>query len=181
MILWLLPDILNHMLQMVYAQLFQSCPTLCDPMDYSPPGSSVHGIFQARILKSVTISFSRGSSQPLDQTGVSWVPHMGRWNFYHSVVSDSLWPHGLQPARLLCPWDSSGKNTGVGCHVLLQWVFSDPGIEPGSPALQAGSLSSKPPGKYLLGNGIVKFRSRTICLKHSVFSPFATSRSRVRD
>ena len=36
-----------------------------------------------------------------------------------SVASDSLQPHGLQPARLLCPWDSPGKNTGVGCHYLL--------------------------------------------------------------
>ena len=40
----------------------QSCPTLCNPMDNSPPGSSVHGIFQARILKWVAISSSRGSS-----------------------------------------------------------------------------------------------------------------------
>ena len=39
-----------------------SCPTLCDPMDYSPPGSSVHGILQARILESVAIFYSRGSS-----------------------------------------------------------------------------------------------------------------------
>ena len=36
-----------------------------------------------------------------------------------SVVSDSVRPHGLQPTRLLCPWDSPGKNTGVGCHFLL--------------------------------------------------------------
>ena len=42
----------------------QSCPTLCNPMDYSPPGSLVHGISQARILKWVAISLSRGSSQP---------------------------------------------------------------------------------------------------------------------
>ena len=35
-------------------------------------------------------------------------------------MSDSVWPHGLQPTRLLCPWDSPGKNTGVGCHFLLQ-------------------------------------------------------------
>ena len=40
-----------------------------------------------------------------------------------SVVSDSLQPQGLQPARLLCPWDSPGKNTGVGCHFLLQGIF----------------------------------------------------------
>ena len=38
----------------------------------------------------------------------------------HSVVSSSLRPHGLQPTRLLHPWDSPGKNTGVGCHFLLQ-------------------------------------------------------------
>ena len=36
-------------------------------------------------------------------------------------MSDSVRPHGLQPARLLCPWDSPGKNTGVGCHFLLQY------------------------------------------------------------
>ena len=41
----------------------------------------------------------------------------------HSVVSNSLRPHGLQPARLLCPWDFPGKKTGVGCHFLLQGIF----------------------------------------------------------
>ena len=41
-----------------------------------------------------------------------------KWS--RSVVSDSLQPHGLQPTRLLRPWDSPGKNTGVGCHCLLQ-------------------------------------------------------------
>ena len=49
----------------------QSCLTLCDPMDCSPPGSSVHGISQARILEWVTFPFSRGSSQPRDWTWVS--------------------------------------------------------------------------------------------------------------
>ena len=48
----------------------QSCPTLCDPMDCSPPGSTVHGIFQARVLESVAVSFSRGSSRPRAQTQV---------------------------------------------------------------------------------------------------------------
>ena len=52
---------------------FESCPTLCDPMDCSPPGSSIHGILQARILEWVAISFSRGSSQPRDQTQVSCI------------------------------------------------------------------------------------------------------------
>ena len=44
-------------------------------------------------------------------------------NVSHSVMSDALWPHGLQPTRLLCPWDSLGKNIGVGCHSLLQGIF----------------------------------------------------------
>ena len=51
--------------------LAQSCLTLCDTIDYNPPGSSVHGILQARILEWVTISFSRGSSPPRDQTWIS--------------------------------------------------------------------------------------------------------------
>ena len=52
----------------------QSCPTLCDPMDCSSPGSSVHGILQARILEWVAVPSSRGSSQPRDGTQVSMPP-----------------------------------------------------------------------------------------------------------
>ena len=55
------------------SEVAELCPTLCDPMDCSPPGSSVHGILQARILEWVAISFSRGSSQPRDQTQVSCI------------------------------------------------------------------------------------------------------------
>ena len=51
----------------------QLCPTLCNPTDCSLPGSSDHGILQARILKWVAVPFSRGSSQPRDQTQVSHV------------------------------------------------------------------------------------------------------------
>ena len=51
----------------------KSCLTLCDRMDCSPPGSSVHGILQARTLQWVAISFSRGSSQPRNQTHVSCI------------------------------------------------------------------------------------------------------------
>ena len=54
-------------------EVTQSCPTLCNPMDCSPPGSSVHGIFQARVLEWGAIAFSRGSSQPRDQTQVSCI------------------------------------------------------------------------------------------------------------
>ena len=57
------------------------CPTLCDPVDCSPPGSSVHGILQARILEWVAISFSRGSSQPRDRIQVSHIAgrHFNLW------------------------------------------------------------------------------------------------------
>ena len=53
--------------------VIQSYLTLCDPMDCSPPGSSVHRILQARILEWVAIPFSRGSSQPRDRTQVSCI------------------------------------------------------------------------------------------------------------
>ena len=55
-------------------EVAQSCPTLWDPMDCSLPGSSLHGILQARVLEWVAISFSRGSSQPRDRTQVSRIP-----------------------------------------------------------------------------------------------------------
>ena len=56
----------------------QSCPTLCNPMDCSLPGFSVHGIFQAGILEWVAVSFSRGSSWPRDWTYISCVSCIGR-------------------------------------------------------------------------------------------------------
>ena len=58
----------------------QSCLTLCNPMDCSLPGSSVHGITPARIWKWVAISFPRGSSQPRDQTNI---PCIGKWILHH--------------------------------------------------------------------------------------------------
>ena len=63
------------------------------------------------------------------------------------VLSDSLWPYGPSPARLLCPWDSLGENTGVGCHVPPAGDLPDPGIEPGSPTLPTVSLPFEPLGK----------------------------------
>ena len=75
------------------SEVTQSCPTLCDPMDCSLPGSSIHGILQARVLEWVTISFSRGSSRPRDWTGLLhcrqtlyYLSHQGsnqRSNFQH--------------------------------------------------------------------------------------------------
>ena len=65
------------------AKLLQLCLTLCNSMDCSPPGSSVHGILQARILEWVAVVFSRGPSPPRDQTHVSCVSCIGRQVLYH--------------------------------------------------------------------------------------------------
>ena len=63
-----------------------SCPTLCDPLDCSPPGSSVYRISQARILEWVVTSFFRGCSQSRDQILVSCI---GRWILYHSATREA--------------------------------------------------------------------------------------------
>ena len=68
----------------------QSCLTLCDPIDGSPPGSSVHGILQVRILEWVTISSSRGCSQSRDRTPVSYVSYSGRQILYHCTTWEAL-------------------------------------------------------------------------------------------
>ena len=86
------------------SEVTQSCPTLRDPMDCSPPGSSIHGIFQARVLEWGAIAFSEKESES------------------RSVVSDSLRLHGLYS-----PWNSPGQNTGVGSLSLLQGIFSTQG------------------------------------------------------
>ena len=78
-----------------------------------------------------------------------------------SVAFDSLRLFRLQPTRLLCPWDSPGKNTRVGCHFLLQGTFLDPGLNPHLPVssvLQADLLSTVPLGKPIF-LGIIQFSS----------------------
>jgi len=78
----------------------QSYPTLCDPMDRSPPGSSVHGILQARILEWTAIPFSRGSSWPRNQTQVSctagrfftvWATNVMQSKSDENIVHEDLW------------------------------------------------------------------------------------------
>ena len=64
----------------------QSCPTLCDPMDCSLPGSYVHRIFQARMLERVDISYSRVSSQPRDWSHIPCVSYTGRHSLYLCVT-----------------------------------------------------------------------------------------------
>ena len=84
----------------------QLYPTLCDPREGSPLGSSVPGIFQARTLEWVSISFSNAWKWKVK------VKSLGRARL--------LATPRLQPLRLLHPWDFLGKSTGVGCHCLLQ-------------------------------------------------------------
>ena len=73
-----------------------SCLTLCNPMDYSPPGSSVHGVLQARILEWVVIS-SRGSSQSKDRTRISCLSSIGRQMLFHWAT----WKTGHRGAGLI--------------------------------------------------------------------------------
>ena len=75
------------------SEVAQSCPILCDPMDWSPLGSSIHQIFQTRILEWVAISFSRGSSWPRDQTWVSCIA--GR--FFTIWATREAWPRPYKP------------------------------------------------------------------------------------
>ena len=152
--------ILKNILPLSESGVAQSCLSLCNPMACSLPGFSVHGIFQARILEWVTISFSRRSSQPRDWTRVScivgrrftvwatrevrrcWILHISRNNTFHCVKSASVShlvvsiahqaPLSMGLSRQEC-W--SGK------------PLPSPGDlpDPRSPALQADSLPSEPP------------------------------------
>ena len=68
-------------LECMHAKSLQPCSAFCDPMDCSPPGSSIHGISQARILEWVAVSFSRGSSHPRDRTSISYISCISRCGF----------------------------------------------------------------------------------------------------
>ena len=81
------------------SEVIQSCPTLSDPMDCSLPGSSVHGIFQARVLEWGAIAFST----PFPRMLLFTQGMIQRLLFSHQVVFDFTQPHGLEHARLPCP------------------------------------------------------------------------------
>ena len=135
-----------------------SCLTLCDCMDCSQAPLSVECSKQAYWSG---LPFLPSGDLPDSGTESKSVSC--------SAVSYSLGLHGLQPARLLCPWDSPGNNTGVGCHSLLQGIFStqgsnlgllhcrqilyclshqrSPGVKNVSQAWQVDSLPLVPPEK----------------------------------
>ena len=175
------------------AKSLQSCPTLCDPTDCSLQ-SSVRGISQTSILEWVAISCFRGSSRPgikpespelqADSLPLSHLgsPRQGLCCCWvASVMSPHVWPHRQQPARLPRPWDSPGKNTGVGCHFLLQCmkVKTESEVTQSCPTL-SDPLDCSPPGRragkqirtYCLA-GIRYFLNLTSC--HSVsLDPYLT-------
>ena len=142
------------------AKLLQSsCLTLCDPLNCSPLGSSVHGILQARTLEWVAVSFSRGSSQSRDQTciyykislvaqtvkrlltmqetrvqSLGWEDPLEKEMATHS----SILPHGRRSLVAYSPWGHKGSNTTerLYFHFHFHW--------------QAGPLPLAPPGKLPL-------------------------------
>ena len=102
--------IYNHDSAGMHAKSLQSRLTLCDPMDHSLPGSSVHGIFRERILEGVAIFFSRGSSPSQDRTRISSSPALASRFFTTSATWEahgSDWP------------DSKSLSLTQGCHLMF--------------------------------------------------------------
>ena len=98
-----------------------------------------------------------------------------------SVVSNSLWPHGLQPARLLCPWGFSRQEYWGGMSCPPPGDFPKPGTEPRSPALQADSLPSVLPAKPMntvVGQSEISQRCPTLC-SHTDYTVHGILQSRV--
>ena len=94
--------------------VIQSCPTLCNSMDCNPPGSTVHGILQARILEWVAIPFSRDRTQVSCIAGRFFTVWATSEAHQFSSVAQScptLRPHGLQEARPPCPSPTPGVHS----------------------------------------------------------------------
>ena len=122
----------------MYAKSLQSCLTLCHPMDYSLPGSSVHEILPARILEWVAIPSSRGSSWPRDQTCISYVSCTGRQVLYHSVQFSSVAQSCLTPCN---PMNHSMPGLPIH-HQLLEFTQSH--VHPVSNPIQPSHPLSSP-------------------------------------
>ena len=121
-----------------------------------------------------------------------WVSSTLPWYSYHvcvcglgpSVVSDSLWPRGLWPSWLLCPWDSPGGNSGVGCHALLQGVFPAQELNQGLPHYRQILHCLSHPGSsrilewvaypFSRGSSQPRNQSRVSCIAGGFFTSWAT-------
>ena len=116
------------------------CPALCSL------GTWGEDTWGSRLLGPTPISALPGRG-PQCRRMVSAPCQTTRLLFSRSVVSDSLWPHGVQTARLLCPWDSPGQNIWSGLPFPSPSDLHDPGIEPASPALTGGFFPTESTGK----------------------------------
>ena len=133
----------------ITSSITQSCPTLCDLMEYSPPGSSVCGVFQARILEWVAISFSRGSSQPWDRTQVSCIA--GR--------CFNLWATREGSFQMSQLFTSGGQSVGVSASASVLSM----NIQDWFPLGWTGWIS-------LQSKGLSRAFSNTTVQKHQLFS-----------
>ena len=145
------------------AKLLQSCLSLCNTMDCSPPGSSVHGILQARVLEWVAMPSSRGSSDPgmepsalkspplvggLFITSATWLFRKWKWSLLSRVwLSATPWTVAYQVSQSV---EFSRQEYWSGLPFPSPGDLPNPGIEPGSPVLQADALPSEPPGKQIM-------------------------------
>ena len=128
------------MMMMMMIKVTQLCPTLCNPIDGSPPGPTVPGILQTRTLEWIAISFSNAWKWKVNVKSLSRVqllatpwtaayqapPSMGFSRRVLEWVAIALRLHGLY-----IPWNSPGQNTGVGDLSLLQGIFPTQGSNPG--------------------------------------------------
>ena len=111
----MIPLLISAVTWKLKSSLSQPCPTLCDPMDCSPPGSSVHGLSQARTLEQVAVSFSSGSSRARDRT---CIPCTDRQILYHRATREApcrLQKHRETFKRVIkqsCPWQA-GLTFGI--------------------------------------------------------------------
>ena len=132
------------------SEVAQLCPTLCDPMDCSPPGSSVHGIFWARILEWVAISFSRESSCPRDRTQVSHIAgrRFNLWATREALskkkgltnIPDKLLPKYIWSSGDDGLWGPEMHQAGPSLGKDLLPTSRDKGIFQGMPQLQRAVL-----------------------------------------
>ena len=111
----------------------KSCPSVCDPMDYSLPGSSVHGFPRQEYYRGLPLPSPGDVPNPgIKPAFPAWqadslpLSHEERKSESCSIVSNSLQPHGLYS-----PWNSPGQNSGVGGRSLLQRIFPTHELNPG--------------------------------------------------
>ena len=141
------------------------------PLPFEPPLTSTNPTPVSH-LRARSWASCPGQQVPTSYLFNIWVSES------HSVMSDSLWPHGLYS-----PWNSPGQNTGVGSLSLPQGNLPNPGIEPRFPALQADSLPAELPGKpYFTHDSVYICQSQSLsppCPSFCYTSLFSMSTSQV--